>query len=221
MPSVMRILKICIQAAHDAETRSDRLIVGLDRHRVITAGDLSLTLIFDSHSRGCDKRSHHTARTPTTHAQWAVSRPSPRVHSPPPSRRAAPLPSCRQSSRLSTTTRYGTKDAALCADLRRLAPNARREAGDAQLLTGAAKPPPHNPGARPLSHRLGAYSEVKPPIAIGRLGLKGGFPIHRRSAPLTRAAAGLAHTRSRGVILTPRVRVGDHKHALCGGDAPF
>ena len=46
--------------------------------------------------------------------------------------------------------RCRAKDAAL------LAPNARREAGDAQLLTGAAKPPPHNPGARPLSHRLGA-----------------------------------------------------------------
>ena len=118
MPSVMRILKVCIQAAHDAETRSDRLIVGLDRHRVITPGDFVFDSVFDSHSRGCDKRSHHTARTPTTHAQWAVSRPSPRVHSPPPSRRAAPLPSCRQSSRLSTTTRYGTKDVATCGDLR-------------------------------------------------------------------------------------------------------
>ena len=196
MPSVMRILKICIQAAHDAETRSDRLIVGLDRHRVITAGDLSLTLIFDSHSRGCDKRSHHTARTPTTHAQWAVSRPSPRVHSPPPSRRAAPLPSCRRSSSWARTTRYGTR----CRAMRRLAPNARREAGDAQLLTGAAKPPPHNPGARPLSSSRG--SEVKPPI--GRM--KGGFPIHRRSAPLTRAAAGLAHTRSESDSHSPSAR---------------
>ena len=119
-----------------------------------------------------DVRSHHTALTPTTKAKWAVSRPSPRVPPPPPSRRAAPLPSCRQSSRLSTTTRYCTKDAALCGDLRRLAPNARREAGDAQLLTGAAKPPPHNPWERPLSSSRG--SEVKPPI--GRLGLKEDFP---------------------------------------------
>ena len=59
-----------------------------------------------------------------------------------------------------------------CRALRRLAPNARREAGDAQLLTGAAKPPPHNPWERPLSSSRG--SEVKPPI--GRLGLKEDFP---------------------------------------------
>ena len=68
--------------------------------------------------------------------------------------------------------RCRAKDAALCGDLRRLAPNARREAGDAQLLTGAAKPPPHNPWERPLSSSRG--SEVKPPI--GRLGLKEDFP---------------------------------------------
>ena len=123
-------------------------------------------------------------------------------------RRCQAADNLRDCPRQQGTVQKMPRFAATCADLR-LTHAARR----AMLSC--------SPGPRSLRrttlgsarfHRLGAAKSNH----------RSGDWVERRISHPPPFAPPLAwRIRARGVILTPRVRVGDHKHALCGGDAPF
>ena len=112
---------------------------------------------------------------------------------------------------LSTNTLAVRNDAALCGDLR---------------LTHAARRAMLSCSPGPRSLRRTTLGRARFHIVSGQRSQTTdrdrATGVERRISHPPPFAPPLAwRIRARGVILTPRVRVGDHKHALCGGDAPF
>ena len=114
-------------------------------------------------------------------------------------RRCQAADNLRDCPRQQGTVQKMPRFAATCADLR---------------LTHAARRAMLSCSPGPRSLRRTTLGRARFHIVSGQrsqttdraTGLKGGFPIHRRSAPLTRAAAGLAHTRSGSDSHSPSAR---------------